>query len=350
VSDLLERMRELASLLRKRRMARGALELVMPEVRVLLDKQGRVSGAQVIENTESHQIIEEFMVAANEAVAEMLQDRGWPFLRRIHQAPAPHKLRDLAAFLAELGLPHEDLGSRPGLQKLLHRVLGRPEQHAVHYAVLRSLPRAIYSPVEEGHYALASTCYCHFTSPIRRYPDLSIHRLVDALLDGVKPPSDPSTLLVVGEHCSAREQRAEAAERELVKLKLLAYLSQRIGEQMDAVITGVESFGLFAQGIELPAEGLIHVEALADDYYRFDRATHALTGRRPGNVFRLGDRVRVEVAHVDLERRELDFRLVGRELPRHTPRSAPRLPVGSPPTLAKRPHGRRAKELRDPPH
>lgn len=312
VCDLLGRMRELAAVLRRRRMARGALELVMPEVKILLDKQGRVSGAQVLENTESHQIIEEFMVTANEAVAEMLHDKGLVFLRRIHDAPVPRKLRELAEFVAELGLPSRDLGSRPGLQKLLNSVVDRPEQRAVHYAVLRSLPRAVYSPKEEGHFALASQCYCHFTSPIRRYPDLTIHRLVDAVLDGTRPPGDFDAALVVGEHCSAREQRAEAAERELIKLKLLSYFSQRIGEEMDAVITGVESFGLFAQGVELPAEGLIHVDALADDYYRFDRATHTLAGNRSGNTFRLGDLIRVAVARVDLERRELDFRLVGR--------------------------------------
>jgi ribonuclease R len=315
VCDLLGRMRQLAAILRKRRMTRGALELVMPEVKVLLDKQGRVSGAQVQENTESHQIIEEFMVAANEAVAETLRDKGICFLRRIHDAPVPRKLRDLAEFVAELGLPCRDLDGRPGLQRLLKSVAGRPEQHAVNYALLRSLPRAVYSPKEEGHFALASECYCHFTSPIRRYPDLTIHRLFDAVVGGAKPRAGGNTydeLVVLGEHCSAREQRAEAAERELTKIKLLAYLSQRIGEEMDAVITGVEAFGLFAQGVQRPAEGLIRVDSLVDDYYRFDRVTHTLAGNRSGNTFRLGDLVRVAVAGVDLERRELDFRLVAR--------------------------------------
>jgi len=349
VCDLLGRMRQLAAILRRRRTSRGALELVMPEVKVLLDKQGQVSGAEVQENTESHQIIEEFMVAANEAVAEVLFEKGIPFLRRIHQAPVPRKLRDLAEFVAELGLPSRDLDGRPGLQKLLGSVVGRPEQHAVHYAVLRSLPRAVYSPKEEGHFALASECYCHFTSPIRRYPDLTIHRLVDALIAGAKPragkgdrlllceaPSGPfrqkvpvpfsgggtfDDLVVLGEHCSGREQRADAAERELIKIKLLAYLSQRIGEEMDAVITGVESFGLFAQGVKLPAEGLIRVDSLVDDYYRFDRATHTLAGNRSGNTFRLGDLVRVAVAGVDLERRELDFRLIARR--EHAPAPPP---------------------------
>ena len=190
---------------------------------------------------------------------------------------------------------------------------GRPEQRAVHFAVLRSLQRAVYSPAEEGHYALASDCYCHFTSPIRRYPDLTVHRLLGELLTGRKPRSHLDELVVLGQHCSDCEQRAEAAERELTKLKLLAYLSGRIGEEMDAVITGVESFGLFVEGVELPAQGLIHADALSDDYYHFDRSTHSLTGRREGNRYRLGDLLRVAVARVDLERRELDFRLVQRK-------------------------------------
>ncbi len=316
VCDLLGRMRELARVLRRRRIARGALEMLIPEVKVDLDKQGRVTGAHVVEHTESHQIIEEFMLAANETVAELLRGHGCLFLRRVHRPPAPRKLKALAEFVAELRLPggpaDGGLESRFALQRVLAQVAGRPEEHAVNFAVLRSMQRAVYSPEEEGHYALASDCYCHFTSPIRRYPDLTIHRLIDAHLAGRKPPGDPAELLVLGEHCSQREQRAESAERELTKLKLLTYLSGRIGEEMDAVITGVEPFGLFAQGIRLPAEGLIHVDSLADDYYHYDRAAHTLAGHRSGNAFRLGDVIRVAVAHVDVDRRELDFRLVGR--------------------------------------
>ena len=310
VHDLLGRMHELAMILRRRRLRRGALELAMPEVKVELDRHGRVTGAHVVEHTESHQIIEEFMLAANEAVAEMLADKDLHFLRRVHEAPVPRKLKALTEFVAELGFRTESLESRFALQKLLAEVAGRPEQRAVNYAVLRSLQRAVYSPQHEGHYALASQCYCHFTSPIRRYPDLTVHRLLDSILAGRKPRNDLQRLAAVGEHCSEREERAEAAERELTKLKLLAYLSERIGHEMDAVITGVESFGLFAQGIELPAEGMIHISSLGDDHYRFDRNTHTLAGHRSGNTYRLGDLVRVAVFRVDLERRELDLRLV----------------------------------------
>jgi ribonuclease R len=300
-------------ILRRRRFERGALELTMKEVKVDLDKHGRVTGAHVVENTESHQIIEEFMLAANEAVADTLHEAGLPFLRRVHADPDPRKLKALTEFVAELGFQTGSLESRFELQKLLGSIHRRPEEHAVNYAVLRSLQRAIYSPVEEGHYALASDCYCHFTSPIRRYPDLTIHRLVDALLAKRKPHGDMGSLVALGEHCSDREQRAEAAERELTKLKLLIYMSGRVGEQLDGVVTGVEEFGLFVQGTKLPAEGLVHVTTLSDDFYRFDRRSHTLTGHRSGNSFRLGDLVKVEVARVDIDRRELDFRIVQRK-------------------------------------
>ncbi len=312
VNELLARMHKLAMILRRRRTERGSLELSIDEIKVDLDKHGRVVGAHKVVNTESHQIIEEFMLAANEAVAERLAEAGWPFLRRVHHSPDPRKLQALGEFVAALGFETENLQSRFELQQLLNKVAGQPQQHAVNYAVLRSLQRAVYSPEEEGHYALASDCYCHFTSPIRRYPDLTIHRLIDALLTGQKPRNDFSELAVLGEHCSEREQQAEEAERELTRIKLLNYLSERVGLELEAIITGVEQYGLFAQGIELPAEGLIHVTSLADDFYQYDRRTHTLAGRRAGNQFRLGDRVRVVVAQVDVDRRELDFRLVER--------------------------------------
>lgn len=322
VHSLLGRMHELAMTLRRRRYERGALELTMPEVKVELDENGRVSGAKIVEHTESHQIIEEFMLAANEAVAEYLQANSLFFLRRVHEAPDPRKLQSLTSFVAELGYHTDSLESRFEIQKLLRQVVGEPEAYAVNYAVLRSMQRAVYSPAEEGHYALASECYCHFTSPIRRYPDLTVHRLLGSLLAGTKPRNDYDELVLLAEHCSDREQRAEAAERDLTKLKLLAYMADRIGEEMDAVITGVESFGLFVQGLGIPAEGLIHVSTLDDDDYRFDRTAHTLAGFRSGNQFRLGDVVRVAVAHVDVDRRELDFRLVRRQRPAQVKRES----------------------------
>jgi ribonuclease R len=310
VRSLLGRMRDLARLLRSRRMARGSLELVMPEVKIDLDRSGRVTGAHVVENTESHQIIEEFMLAANEAVARALAASGGGFLRRIHAAPDMRKLRQLTEFVTEMGFEVDSLESRFELQRLLDMARGRPEEHAVHYAVLRSLTRACYGPQDDGHFALASDCYCHFTSPIRRYPDLTVHRALDLLAAGRKPPHEG--LQQLGEDCSQLERRAEAAERELVKLKLLLYLSGQIGVEMEGVVTGVEPFGLFVQGIDLPAEGLVSLASLPDDRYRYERASHVLAGTRAGNAFRLGDRVRVQVARVDLDRRLLELRLVDR--------------------------------------
>jgi ribonuclease R len=313
VHALLGRMQKLAAILRARRFKRGGLELTMPEVKVDLDADGRVEGAHLVENTESHRIIEDFMLAANEAVAEYLEKAELQFIRRVHMAPDPRKLKALTEFVTGMGYQVESLESRFELQKLLAEVHGAPEERAVNFALLRSLQRAVYSPEKEGHYALASDCYTHFTSPIRRYPDLTIHRLLDSVLRGKKPRNDFGALAIVGEHCSDRERRAEAAERELTKVKLLDYLSSRIGLKLEAVVTGVEEFGLFAQGVDLPAEGLIHISSLQDDFYRFDRGSHTLTGNRAGNRYQLGDHVTVSVARVDVDRRELDFRIVARE-------------------------------------
>lgn len=335
VHELVEHMHSLAMVLRERRRKRGAIELTMREVKIDLDKEGRVAGAHLVENTVSHQMIEECMLAANEAVAEHLRDQGLLFLRRLHLAPDPRKLEDLTKFVVELGYPVDSLESRFELQRLLKLVAGRPEEQAVNYAVLRSLQQAVYGPDDEGHYALASDCYCHFTSPIRRYPDLTVHRLLELLAKRKKPTAHLAELLSLGDHCSQRERRAEAAERELTKVKLLNYLADRIGHEMDAVITGVEEFGLFAQGVDLPAEGLIHVSSLADDYYRYDRTHHTLTGHRQGNTFRLGDLVRVAVARVDADRRELDLRLVAHRK---------RPPGSQPPVVA--PRGKKSAATR----
>ncbi|MGL4514893.1 MAG: ribonuclease R [Lacipirellulaceae bacterium] len=312
VDALLADMFDLAMMLRKRRMERGSLELSMPEVKVDLDNDGRVCGAHVEQNTESHQIIEEFMLAANEAVARRLAEAGLLFLRRVHGNPDPRKSKALTEFIRSLGLPADNLQDRFEVQELLARVKGDPREHAVNFAALRSMQKAVYSPAEEGHYALASDCYCHFTSPIRRYPDLTVHRLLEGLNTGRKPRQEPAVLLEQGDHCSEREQRAATAERELTKVKLLNYLSDKIGTEIEGVITGVESFGLFIMGKDLPAEGFVHITALGDDYFKFDRASHSINGYRGGNSFRLGDAVRVAVAAVDVDARQLDFRYLGR--------------------------------------
>ncbi len=312
VHRLLGDMVELARVLRERRLEHGSLELILPEVKIDLNDNGQVEGAHVVEHTESHQIIEEFMLAANEAVAQWLTDHDLLFLRRVHPLPSPIKLRDLTQFVRDLGISCDNMASRFEIKRVLEEVDGRPEQQAVNYAVLRAMQKAVYGPQQEGHYALNKTHYCHFTSPIRRYPDLTIHRLIDAMASGKKPRNNMGELMALGEHCSDREQRAESAERELIKVKLLAYLSEQIGQKMEAVITGVEEYGLFVQGTKLPAEGLVHISSISDDYYHYDASTHSLTGRREDNRFGLGDLVQVEIYHVNLDRRELDFRIIKR--------------------------------------
>lgn len=313
VHGLVGRMHDFAMVLRKRRLDAGSIELHLPEVKIDLDRAGQVVGAHVVENTVSHQIIEEFMLAANEAVATWLHDEGFLFLRRVHEQPDLRRLKAVTTFVRELGIECDSLESRFEIKRVIAAVSGQPMERAVNFAVLKSMQKAHYSPIDEGHYALHSRHYCHFTSPIRRYPDLTVHRLCDALAHGRRARQSEEELASLGEHCSEREQRAERAERELVKVKLLTLLANRIGQQFDAVITGVESFGIFAQGIELPAEGLIHVNALRDDYYDYDASTHALVGRRAGNTLRLGDPIRVEIGRVDVDRRELDLRLVRRQ-------------------------------------
>ncbi len=309
VLALVLRMRDLAMILRKRRLKRGALELSMPEVGLDYDDKGRVTGAHFVKHDVSHQMIEEFMLAANEAVAGQLADLGVPFLRRVHPAPEPNKLRAFAEFAYMLGYKLPRHTDRFALQRILNESADRPEAYAVHYALLRSLKQAVYSPAEEGHYALASEDYCHFTSPIRRYPDLTVHRLLGRWLRTGRARSDETELAALGAHCSKMERRAEIAERELIKLKLLTYLEDRIGMNLEVIITGVADYGFYGQAEQLPIDGLVHISTLTDDYYYYDDASHSLTGRRTKRRYRLGDKVPVKVVRVDLQRRQLDFRV-----------------------------------------
>jgi ribonuclease R len=306
---MLERMRELAMILRNRRLRRGALELNMPETELEYNDQGQVTGAHFRKHDISHQMIEEFMLAANESVAAHLAELGVAFLRRVHADPDVAKLKAFAEFARILGYKIQRETDRFGLQRILNQSAGKPDAYAVHYALLRSLKQALYSPEEEGHYALASDRYCHFTSPIRRYPDLTVHRLLGQWLRTGRAGSDESELAALGEHCSKTERRAEVAERELIKLKLLTYLEERIGLELEVVITGVADYGFFGQAEHLPVEGRVHISTLTDDYYYYEEASHSLTGRRSQRRFRLGDKVRVNVVRVDLQRRQLDLRV-----------------------------------------
>ena len=211
VFGLLDRMHKLAMILRRRRLDGGAIELSLPEVKIDLDKQGKVTGAHTVQHTESHQVIEEFMLAANEAVAELLHADKLNFLRRVHEPPSPQKLRTLTKFVREVGISCDSLESRYEIKRVIEASAGRPESYAIHYAILRSMSKAHYSPRVEKHYALNSEHYCHFTSPIRRYPDLTVHRMIDKIAKGKRPADDHDKMVVMGDHCSDRERRAETA-------------------------------------------------------------------------------------------------------------------------------------------
>lgn len=311
VHDLLVRVRDLALVLHKRRVKRGALELMMPEIQLEYDENGKVAGAHFRKHDISHMMVEECMLAANEAVAEQLDRKDIYFLRRVHPAPEPTKLHKFAEFARILGYKVQSETDRFTLQNILKKSAKKPEMHAVHYALLRSLKQATYSPVKDDHYALASANYCHFTSPIRRYPDLQVHRLLDQLFRRGKASSKLDELMALGDHCSKTERRAETAERELVKHKLLVYMNERLGTDLPAIITGVADYGFFAQAETLPVEGLVHISTLPDDYYHFDDMSHSLVGQRTNRSFRLGDKVEVTVVRVDLQRRQLDFRIKG---------------------------------------
>ncbi|MBE74568.1 MAG: ribonuclease R [Rhodopirellula sp.] len=319
---LLDHMYTLAMILRRRRIEEGALEMGLPEIKIDLDRQGRVSGAHHVINTESHQIIEEFMLLANRSVAEQLHLDELKFLRRIHGAPSPRKLESLSRLLKELKVTDSGVRSRFDIKSVIKAVEDKPEEQCVNLAVLRSMQKAVYGPEEEGHYALSFAHYCHFTSPIRRYPDLTVHRMFDDLQDNKRPPQDFAVLQSQGEHCSDRERNAESAERELIKLKLLNYMKDQVGEELVAVVTGVEEYGLFVQGVKIPAEGLISVRSMRDDHYKLDRDARRLAGFRSGNAFGLGDTLVVTVSSVDMQRRELNFSYV-RTLQSHTPQGKP---------------------------
>jgi ribonuclease R len=319
VWQLVHRMHLLAMKIRERRMARGSIELIMPEINLELDDRGQVKDAKLAENTVSHQIIEEFMLAANEAVAETLLQRRIPFLHRSHPEPNPKKLHDLVLFLKHLGFDVPTQIDRFDLKRVLAEVAGTPLEKLVNLTVLKSMQKAIYTPESVGHYALASDAYCHFTSPIRRYPDLVVHRALNGELHAPNQHHGMSNLHVLGEHCSEREQRAERAERELTRLKLLRYFAKRVGETFPAIITGVESFGIFAQCLPIPGEGRIARDSLLDDHFEYHRPSMTLVGRRTGKVFRVGDQIEVLVARIDELQRVIDLSYV-----RHIASTAPR--------------------------
>lgn len=307
-------MKELALGLTEKRRRRGSIDFDLPEPQIVLDIQGRMEGIVRAERNLAHRIIEEFMLAANEAVASAVEKKGLPFLYRVHEPPDFQKLRDFAEFIFNFGYTlklGEDEVDPGELQKLLDKAEGKPEERMINEVLLRTMKQARYSADNLGHFGLASNCYTHFTSPIRRYPDLVVHRVLRKMLTGGINDTERSRLEAelpeTARHTSQRERTAMEAEREIVALKKIRYMQERIGEEFDGIITGVAAFGFFVELIDLFVEGMVHVSTLKRDYYTYFEKQHSLIGSHTGEVFRIGDKVRVRVAAASLEKKQIEF-------------------------------------------
>lgn len=309
-------MEELMAALRSKRAKRGSIDFDLPEPQIVLDLQGRMTDIIRAERNMAHQIIEEFMLAANETTARHIERKKAPFIYRIHEEPAEDRLTDLIDFLATLGitLPAVKKLKPLHLQKALAKAKGTPEETLINTVLLRTMKQARYSHENVGHFGLAAETYTHFTSPIRRYPDLIVHRILKADLRGklkdeayVKQLAEK--LPGAAEHCSRRERIAMEAERDVIAMLKLEFMKDKVGEVFDGIITGVLQFGFFVQLRELFVEGLVHVSSLTDDYYHYVEKLHCLRGERKKSAYRIGDTVRVRVDRVDAVRKRIDFTL-----------------------------------------
>lgn len=308
----LKDMHHLAKLRRGLRVERGALDFDFPETKAKLDAQGLPIALERRERLFTHQLIEEFMLAANEAVAGELREAGFPVLYRIHEEPDPDKLDETLAYLGKLKLGSPKGGSvtPKDLQRLMAKVAGRQEQRLVHTLILRSLRLARYSPNHDIHFGLALEDYCHFTSPIRRYPDLVVHRMLKQRVRGAtvaQAKAQAGDLVAVGEHTSTMERKAEACERDCIKAKQVRYLEQRLGQSFSAVVSSVTHFGFFCSIVPFPAEGLVPIGSLRDDYYDFDAPNYCLIGARKKRKINIGDPLWVRVKRADWESLQVDF-------------------------------------------
>jgi len=336
----LQTMAELAGRLTAMRRERGSLDFDLPEAEIILDLQGRPENIVRAERNLAHRLIEEFMLAANEAVATFLAGCGVPLLYRVHEPPAAEKLQAFQEFIAHfnygISLAKGSVAPRQ-LQELLAALEGKSEERMVNQVLLRCMKQAHYSPENVGHFGLAADLYCHFTSPIRRYPDLVVHRVLRQAITarGMAEKNKArlkEALPAMGEHTSQRERRAMEAEREIVDLKKCQFMADKVGEVFGGFVSGVQPFGFFVELKDLFVEGLVHISSIADDFYVFEEDLHRLIGQHRRRIFQVGAEVRVTVAKVNLDRREIDFVLAEEESgpsvrgPR--PKARPRAEIG----------------------
>ncbi|MED0702493.1 MAG: ribonuclease R [Bacillaceae bacterium] len=318
IVPMLEDMAELAAILRKKRMLRGAIDFDFKEAKVLVDEKGKPYDVIIRERSVAERLIEEFMLLANETVAEHFHWLNVPFIYRIHEKPNEEKLRRFLEFITNFGYVVKGTGNNihpRALQQILDEVRGKPEEMVISTVMLRSMKQAKYHPESVGHFGLSTEFYTHFTSPIRRYPDLIVHRLIrkyllEGKIDEKTQMKWASILPEIAEHSSNMERRAVDAERETDDLKKAEFMLDKIGEEFDGIISSVTNFGMF---VELPntVEGLVHVSYMTDDYYHYDERHYAMIGERTGNVYRIGDEITVRVVNVDKEERSIDFEIVG---------------------------------------
>jgi ribonuclease R len=315
---------ELASLLRRKRFAHGSLDLDFPEVKVRLDEIGKPVHLERIENDESHQLIEECMLAANEAVARELKKRAIPTVYRVHENPDPEKLAEYREFVLSFNYKVGDLTHRPELQRLLASIRGKPEEQALKIGLLKSLKRARYAPQPLGHYGLAKPNYLHFTSPIRRYADLVVHRALAKHNGKYQSRIEVGQIASIAEHISMTERAAADAEIEAVRMKKLEFFQRQLDERnpqvFRAAVVDVRNYGLVVELPDALITGLVHVSSLMDDFYVFEPAQRRLIGRRSRKRFSVGDEVRVFVVRVDAFKRQVDFTITS-EMPNKMDRS-----------------------------